>query len=238
MRKWTLLAVAGGLACLSAGPASADVFGSYNCTDPSCSATVPVTGGSFDLVSNPSDIGSGVFLQVTGTLMLDQVTNLSAEYDMTTGAFGGGAPRFTIFDTTSNTNNAAYVYWGTPLGGGTFSNPNANGTFNNTGNYADLTSSDIRVYVNGFGGQSTPNTGETWDAFVAALGSTDISFISLDLDAGSFTSPQEMLVSNFTVNNEVDTPVPTAVPEPGSLSLLGTFLVGFSGLAFLRRKRG
>ncbi len=222
-----------GLAFLGGGrPASADVFGSYTC-DPTlstCNGTVPVVGGNFDLVSNTTTTGAaGLFLQITGTLTLSQIVDLSAEYDMTTGTFAGGAPRFTLFDSSFN---SAWIYWGTPLGGGSFSNPNPNGTFANTGNYADLSSPDVRVYVNGFGGQNTPNTGETWNAFVSALGSTDLSFISLDLDAGTFAGSQEMLVSSFTVNDQVDTPAP--VPEPTSLALLGAGLLVFG--AFRGRK--
>jgi len=194
-----------------------------------------VNGGNFDLISNNTTTGaSGLYLQITGTLALNQLLTLSAEYDMTTGSFGGGAPRFSLYDTTANPNNGAYIYWGTPLGGGSFSNPNANNTFANTGNYADPSSSDLRVYVNGFGGQSTPNTGETWSQFVTALGSTDISYIYLDLDAGTFTSAQEMLVSSFTVNSEVDTPSPSSVPEPGTLAVFG---VGLLGLALLHHRK-
>jgi len=212
--------------------ASADVFGSYTC-DPTlttCNATVPVVGGNFDLVSNNTTTGAaGLFLQITGTLTLSQIVDLSAEYDMTTGAFAGGAPRFTLFDSSFN---SAWVYWGTPTGGGSFSNPNPNGTFANTGNYADLASTDVRVYVNGFGGQNTPNTGETWNDFVSALGSTDLSFISLDLDAGAFAGNQEMLVSSLTVNDEVD--APAQVPEPTSLALFGAGLIA---LGVVRRRK-
>jgi hypothetical protein len=145
---------------------------------------------------------------------------------------GGGSPHFTLFDDAFNT---AYIYFGTPVGGGTFSNPNANNTFASTGNYASLSSSDIRVYSNGFGGDNNPNTGVTFQDFVTDVGLTDISFITLDLDSGSFTSAQEMLVSSFTVNNEVDTASPSpAVPEPLTLSMFGA---GLAGLAAMRRRK-
>jgi hypothetical protein len=97
------------------------------------------------------------------------------------------------------------------------------------GNYADLLSSDLRVYNDGFGGQNTPNSGETWSQFIAAVGSTDVGFISLDLDGG-FTSSQEMLVSDFQVNN-ADL---TATPLPAALPL---FMGGLGMIGLVRRRR-
>jgi hypothetical protein len=165
-------------------------------------------------------------------LKLSQLTTLSALYQMTTGTFGGGSPRFTLFDNTSNPNNAAYIYWGTPLGGGTFSHPHP-GTFGTTGNLADTSSSDIRVYVNGFGGQNTPNTGEIFGQFVAALGNTTISFITLDLDSG-WLSKQQMFTDNFKVNGAVFNAAST--PEPASLTLLSLGFAGLAGYGMRRRK--
>jgi len=212
-------------------PAAADVFSTYTCdTSFACTdGTVPVSNGDFDLISNngANPIASGLQLQVTGTLALSNITSLSAVYSMINGTFGGGAPRFTLFDDSFA---SAYVYWGTPAGGGSFSNPNANNSFSSTGNYADTSSSDVRVYVNGFGGQNTPNTGETWDDFVTALGATDVSYVTLDLDGG-FTGNQEMLVNSFTVNDETFT-APT--PEPAALALFGT---GLLALGMVRRRR-
>lgn len=179
----------------------------------------------FQLTSDSSGGYGGMELKITNPLTLVQVTTLSADYRMVDGTFGGGAPRFTLFDSSLN---SAYVYWGTPAGGGSFTDPNA-GTWANTGNLA--ASTDVRVYVNGFGGQSTPNFGETWQTFVTDHGSALLSFITLDLDGG-FTGTQVMDVDNFTVNREVfDATAP--VPEPGTLALLGLPLAGLC--VFCRR---
>jgi hypothetical protein len=123
------------------------------------------------------------------------------------------------------------------LGGQTFVNPVSDGTQTNTGNYADLNSPDLRFYSNGFGGLNLPNTGLTWDQLVAQVGSTEISWITLDLDGG-FTGVQTMLVDNFTVNDDVFSAAPrvTSVPAPGTLPLFVTAL-GALGLLSLRRRR-
>ena len=226
------LLAAFGATLMLASPASAGVFSSYSCntsfTD--CSGSAAVSGGNFDLKSSTTGLvgASGLQFTPSGTLAVSGLTALSAVYDMTAGTFTGGAPRFTLFD---GSNNAAYIYWGTPTGGGSFSNPNPNGVFASTGNYADLSSPDVRVYSNGFGGDNNPNTGVTFSTFEGLVGSTDISNIFLDLDAG-FAGNQELLVSSFTVNNSVDTASP--VPEPLTLSLFGA---GFAGLVAMRRKK-
>jgi len=75
------------------------------------------------------------------------------------------------------------------------------------------------VYSNNFGGDDSPNTGQTWAQFVALTGSTPIDFASLDLDGGTKTNTQVMDTTNFDVNGTVYSPTP-AVPEPGSLGLM------------------
>jgi hypothetical protein len=238
MQKTTYLALAVVSGLVATTPAHAGAFSSYECDANLNSCTdVAVSGGNFDIISNTTlatQVGGLEYETVPAdTLTLAGLTNLSAVYNMVSGPFEAGSPRFTLFDDTFH---SAYIYWGTPTGGGSFANPFANGVFGSTGNLADLLSADIRVYSNGFNGQNTPNTGETFNQFVLDNGSAFISFITLDLDAGFYAVPQELLVSSFTVNSEVDVAAATTpVPEPITLSLFGAGLAG--AVAMRRRKK-
>jgi hypothetical protein len=212
-----------GLAALS--PSRAATFGTYGDTFNN--------GTAFDLTSySGSGSGySGMYIIPSGGLILGAITQLSADYNMLTGTFAGGAPRFGIADSSGH---QVWVYWGT--GSGSYSNPNANGVWANTGNYADLSSPDVRVYSNGFGGYSSTYPGETWADLLghAGLASESIWYIVLDLDAG-FAGDQHMLVDNFTVNGDVFAAV-SAVPLPAGLPL---FVSGCAALGLIswRRKR-
>lgn len=127
------------------------------------------------------------------------------------------------------------MYFGTPAGGGSFTDPNKGNTnYANTGNYANLSSSDVRVYNNGFGGVGNGNTGQTWAQFVASVGTVDIGYISLDLDGG-FTGNQVMDIANFDVNGTIYNPT-SPVPEPGSLNLTVCLLALLGGACLLRRR--
>jgi hypothetical protein len=212
---------------LASASARADSFGAYGDTT--------VSGSYFDLTSSASSGSgySGIYIETDGDITLSQITQLSAQYNMITGAFGGGAPRFSIGDNTNNAFNEIYAYWGTPGAGGTFSNPDANNTVGNTGNYADPTLSDLRFQINGFGGVNTGNTYLTWSQVVADVGSVAVGFVSVDLDAG-FTGDQELLVNNFTLNNDVDSPQVSATPLPAALPL---FAGGLGMVGFLARRR-
>jgi hypothetical protein len=208
-------------------PLQAATFGTYGDTFNN--------GSAFDLTSSTSSgVGySGLYYQPIGTLALSGITQLSSDYNMLAGSFAGGAPRFTIFDSSYN---AVYAYWGTPTGGGSFSNPVADNTQTSTGNYADLASSDLRFYSNGFGGLNSANTGLTWAQLIAAVGSTDVSYVYLDLDAG-FAGDQHLLVNDFTVNNDVFDAAATATPLPAALPLFGTGLGALALFASGRKRK-
>ncbi len=223
MKRLALL-VAAAMPLFLAATANADSLGTYGDTT--------VVGGNFQLSSIPGSGNgySGIYDTVSGVLTPTTLTQLNASYQMTIGTFGGGAPRFSIIDTTSNSNNEAYVYWGTPTGGGSFSDP-ASGAAGSTGNYADLLSSDVRVYNNGFGGIETPNTGETWAQFVASVPNVQIAYVSLDLDGGFSQPGQQMLVSGFTVNDNTFTAAPAApLPSAATMGLGMLALIGAAGV--------
>jgi hypothetical protein len=186
--------------------------------------------GAYDLTSSGSSgVGySGLYIKPTG-LQLGDITQLSADYNMLAGPFTGGSPRFSIADFS---NNQVYAYWGTPLGGGSFADPLPNGTPGSTGNFADLSSPDLRFYSNGFGGLNSPSTGLTWSQLVAAVGSVPVWYVFLDLDSGWTGNDQHLLVSNFTLNGDV---MPT--PLPAALPLFASVLVGAGWLVRRRRKQ-
>ena len=233
MRK--LLSVAAAIAVLAAPAAAlAQTTGTYG--DVQVVNTGPASNPEvFELTSNLTGAGyAGLYFEYTTPILLSDITQLSADYDMTVGTFGGGAPRFTIFDASFN---AAYVYFGTPAGGGTFTDPLA-GAYGNTGNYADLGSGDLRVQSNGFGGFNSGFPPISFADLVANAGATAISYVTLDLDAGTFTNlpdGQQMLADNFTVNNSVFAAGAAAVPEPATwaVMILG---FGFAGAALRRRR--
>ena len=225
-RKSQLAVLIASSILVGSSAARADTFHLYSSGDN------VVVGSAFQLTSDVTGAGyGGMYLSITNPLTVSGLTALSADYKMTEGTFTNGSPRFTLFDPSET--GAAYVYWGTPTGGGSFSDPTA-GVFANTGNYASLLSSDVRVYDNNFAGDGhNGNIGETWAQFVAAQGSNSLGFITIDLDGGLVNHPQQALVNNFRVNDEIFTATP-AVPEPSTWAMM---VLGFAGVGFMAYRR-
>src|SRR6476659_7635408 len=93
-----ILALALGVSLLAA-PAVADTTGQYGAVE--TVSTGPASNPNvFQLTSsNNTPPGyAGLYIDFTGPLALSAITQLSTDYQMTIGTFGGGAPRFTIFD--------------------------------------------------------------------------------------------------------------------------------------------
>lgn len=207
--------------------AQSTTFGTYGDT-----SVVSGPGGAsvYQLTSNPSlQDYSGTYVQFNTPFTVSDLTTLSADFDMTAGTIANGAPRFSIIDTTNNSLNEAYVYFGTPNGSGGFSDPDP-GTWESTGNVVN--SADLIVENNGFGGGSTNNTYETWAQFISQEGGVNIGYITIDVDGG-FSNTQTADINNFDVNGTLYN-APSATPEPSSLLLLGTTLLA---AAILWRRR-
>jgi len=196
--------------------AAADVFSTYG----NASGSNPTLLKSDDASASDTSGYAGLEDQITGTLLLSDITTLSADYEMTKGTFAAGSPRFTIFDSSFN---AAYVYFGNPNAGGGFDDPNFGSTsLNNTGNYAG--SPVLRIQSAGFGGYNSGYPYINWATLVANAGSTQVTYVTLDVDSGYAQGAandfdQEMLANNFAVTPSVAVPVPASATS--GIVLLG-----------------
>jgi hypothetical protein len=99
----------------------------------------------------------------------------------------------------------------------------------------DPTTTEFNLYDNTLGhylesGQADTNTIDGWIAADSGLGSDDIQEIRIGLgNSGGSGSPESLTVYSADV---------TETPEPSSLFLLGTGLLGAGGLLYRRRNKG
>lgn len=216
---------------LRTGLVCAALLGISFATTPANAGTIltygDVTSGSsgYTITSDPSAAPGygGIYYDFSnGTTTLSEISDISAVYKFLEGTIGPGAPRFSIGDTTTNTNNEAYIYFGTPTGTGSFTDSDPT-TQKSTGNV--VTDPDLRVQINGFNGDTTGASYITFADFLQRDGSAAISFVSLDLDAG-FAGSQQLQVSDFTVT--------AGVPEPSTWAMM---IFGFCGLGFMAYRR-
>lgn len=157
-----------------------------------------VTDGVATLVSNTSntettDDFSGVTLPLPAGLTLAQITQLSAEFNVTNDDCAGASPRFQI---NYGTNKNMFVYLGPAP---TFTGC-AQDTWLSSGNLVG-TSDQCRVDTS----QLSPGTQcSTWAAAVALVGNQPITSISIAVD-GSWAladKEQTILVRNVKLNDK------------------------------------
>jgi hypothetical protein len=187
--------------------------GSALAADPTLSGGATVTGGVATLVSDtsvantPTNDFSSVTLPLPAGLTLAQVTQLSAEFNVTDDDCAGGSPRFAI---NYGPNQNIFVYFG-PSPGFTGCTQN---TWLSTGNLVG-TADALRVDTSQLAGGSVNST---WAQALALVGNQAIVSISLVVD-GSWKFAdleQTVLVRNVKLNNETFL-VPT-VEKPKKLN--------------------
>ena len=190
MRKLLLLAVAA-LALATAAPALA--------ASPSTSGSATIADNVGTIVSNtsvantPADDGGAFTFPTPSGLTLAQITQLSAEFNVTDDNCGGGSPRFVI--NYGPNKNVVVALGPAPTFTGCAQN-----TWLSTGNLVG-TSDACRVDTS----QISPGTQcSTWAAAVTLLGSQTINSISFVVDGGWSQVDKEQTVQVRTVklNNE------------------------------------
>lgn len=198
MRRLLLTAVAG-LALAVTAPALANNGGGHKGNDGSTLfGGATVEKGIATLTSNTgnaatTDDFSGVTLPLPVGLTLAQITQLSAEYNVTDDDCGGGSPRFAI---NYGPNKNVFVYVGP--------SPNFTGcaqnTWSATGNLVGTADSG-RVDTSQLPGGSVNST---WAQAVVLTGTQPITSISLVVD-GSWKfadKEQTVLVRNVKLNDK------------------------------------
>ena len=183
--------------------------GSALAADPTTFGGATIDGGIAKLVSNtsvantPNDDFSGVTLPLPAGLTLTQVTQLSAEFNVTDDDCAGGSPRFVV-NYAGNQNFS--VYFGPSP---SFTGCTAN-TWLSTGNLVG-TAEALRVDTSHLTGGSVNST---WAQAIALVGNQPITSINLVVDSSwKFADlEQTVLVRNVKLNNE--TFLVPATPKP------------------------
>ena len=197
MRRLLLTAVAG-LALAVAAPALANNGGNKGSDGSTTFGGATVEKGVATLVSNTgntatTDDFSGVTVPLPAGLTLAQITQLSAEYNVTDDDCAGGSPRFAI---NYGPNKNVFVYFGP--------SPNFTGcaqnTWSSTGNLVGTADSG-RVDTSQLPGGSVNST---WAQAVVLTGTQAITSISLVVDGSwKFTDKEQtVLVRNVKLNDK------------------------------------
>jgi hypothetical protein len=202
MRKLLLAAVAA-LALAAAAPALA--------ADPTTSGSATITDGVGTIVSNtavantPADDGGSITFPIASGLTLAQITQLSAEFNVTDDDCSAGSPRFVI-NFGTNKNVVVYLDPTSSVSGGCTAN-----TWLSTGNLVGV-SDACHVDTS----QISPGTQctATWASAVTLMGSQPILSISLVVDSGWSQADLEQTVQFRNVKINSDTFLTPEAPKP------------------------
>ena len=202
MRKLLLAAVAA-LALAAAAPALA--------ADPTTSGSATITDGVGTIVSNtsvantPADDGGAITFPIASGLTLAQITQLSAEFNVTDDDCSAGSPRFVI-NFGPNRNVVVYLDPTPSVSGGCAAN-----TWLSTGNLVGVADA-CHVDTS----QISPGTQctATWASAVTLLGSQPILSISFVVDGGWSQADMEQTVQVRTVKINNDTFLTPKAPAP------------------------
>ena len=148
-------------------------------------------------LSLPTPWGGVAFQQPQGGLTFADISQLSADYNVTDDDCSGGSPRFQIgIDTAGDgaVNGNIFVYFG-PL-------PNFTGCsagWQSTGNLIGLPDADKRYDLMQLGGTFY----DTYSNALTLVGDKDVLYVALIVDSGWMfvDGEQTILVDNVKVNN-------------------------------------
>ena len=200
MRKLLLAAIAA-LSLATAAPALA--------ADPTTGGTATITNGVATLVSNtsvantPADDFGSIQLPLPAGLTLAQITELSAEYNVTDDDCAGGSPRFQI---NYGVNQNLFVYFGPSP---SFTGCTAN-TWLSTGNVVGNTDAGRNDASQLPGGSQNM----TWAAAVALVGTQPINSIRVVVDGGWKFADGEQTVQLRNVKLNGTTFLTPTTPTP------------------------